>query len=458
MNPSLKKCLAHFETQKNRYLKDLMTILSFPSVSTQEVHQADMYNCANYLNDYFLTIGLDSQVHETPGHPIVFAQTPYDSEKKTILIYGHYDVQPPDPLSLWNSDPFKAEVKKGHIIARGASDDKGQFFCHIAAIESIMHCLDESPVNIKFLLEGEEEIGSPHLPQFVANNKTLLRADIALISDTPMYSETIPSICYSLRGLLYTEVVVRGPNHDLHSGQLGGVVQNPIQTLSNLISMLKTKENRVSIPGFYDTVLPLSTNQASELDALAYSDASLKKELGVAELAKEKPFDTPSCLWFRPTLDCNGIEGGYIGEGAKTIIPSLAKAKISMRLVADQDPKKIFRAFKKMLIENTPKSCYIQIKALSLGSPYQIDRENPMLQTACKAIHAAFGKYPILQGEGGSIPITTVFKNNLNLDTILMGFNLPTDRIHSPNERFSLDHFYKGIHASLHFLLSNFKA
>ena len=439
--------------KKSQYLETLFELLRFKSVSTLSSHKKDINDCANYILNYFQKIGLDSEIYQTKGHPLVFAQTKQDPNKKTVLVYGHYDVQPADPYDLWHSDPFEPECRDGYIYARGASDDKGQFFTHICALDLLQE-QGELPVNLKFLIEGEEEISSPNIDDFLAVHQNKLSCDLVLVSDTPMYNEETPSICYSWRGMLYTELTVYGPNRDIHSGQLGGIVQNPINALAHLISKLKDEQNKVLIPGFYDDVPRLTKKQETFLKQCVSTDEMVKNELELSDLVCEDGFDSNACKWFRPTLDCNGIVGGYIEEGAKTIIPAKASSKISMRLVGYQDPLNELEKLKRYLFSIVPKGVDLELNVLSTGKPYFLDPDNMYLAKALIAVEQAFGKKGVLQGEGGSIPIINDFKDRLNVETVLMGFNLPNDNIHSPNERFLESSFYSGILASCYFLTS----
>jgi acetylornithine deacetylase/succinyl-diaminopimelate desuccinylase-like protein len=438
---------------KGDFLSELFDLLRFKSISTQDSHKPDILACAEFVNTKFKSLGLESELFQTKGHPLVFAQTKIDPNKKTVLVYGHYDVQPSDPDELWTSDAFEPVIRDGYIYARGASDDKGQFFAHVCAL-AVLQKMGDLPVNLKFLIEGEEEISSPNIEDFLDKHLDKLDCDVVLVSDTPMYDENTPSICYSLRGMVYTELTVKGPNKDLHSGQLGGVVQNPVNALAHIIAKLKDEKNQVLIPGFYDDVPDLTERELGFLERCKNNDDDICDDLGIARLVCSDGFDSNACRWFRPTLDCNGIVGGYIHEGAKTIIPSRVSSKISMRLVGHQDPHKIFKLFSEYVNSITPEGVEVNIDLLSTGYPYYLDPSNAYLEKALTAVEHAFEKKGVLQGEGGSIPIMSDFKKKLGVDTILMGFNLPTDNIHSPNERFLEESFYRGIMASCLFLNS----
>jgi acetylornithine deacetylase/succinyl-diaminopimelate desuccinylase-like protein len=355
-------------------------------------------------------------------------------------------------LDLWQSPPFSAEVRDGYLYARGVSDDKGQVFCHWKAIEALLKTSGELPVNIKMIIEGEEEIGSLNLPAFIHAERAKLAADVALISDTPMFGPQTPSLCTSLRGMVYTELVLRGCASDLHSGQHGGAVPNPIQALSQIISKLKDAKERVTVPGFYDSVLAIDPAMKRSMKRLPFDEKEYLKQVGAPELVGEKGYSALERRWLRPTLECNGIIGGYTGEGAKTVIPAVAKAKISMRLVANQDPAKIFEAFKAHVRSLSPKNVTVEILNHSLAFPARVRSDHPAVQAGLRALRKGFGKEPVFQGEGGTIPIVAEFERVLGLQTVLMGFNLPDDGIHAPNERFKLDNFYGGILAAGYFL------
>ncbi len=431
---------------KTHVVDELNTFLSIASVSANLKHKADILRCANYLEGHLTDIGLENvRQFATDGHPIVYGEWLHAPGKPTVLFYGHYDVQPPEPLELWVSPPFEPTIRDGYLYARGVSDDKGQVFCHLKAIEALLKKNGKLPVNIKVLIEGEEEIGSVHLAPFVEKNQTLLGADVVLISDTPMFGPDQPSLCTSLRGLVYLEVEVEGCKSDLHSGQQGGAVPNPIQALAKIISNLKDDDQRITIPGFYDQVLP------DRVD-IPFDEEAYRNEVGAEELVGEAGYNSLERRWLRPTLECNGIVGGYIGPGAKTVIPSKAMAKISMRLVANQNPDDILFKFKAYIRQIAPKSVRVSFNEFHpSGWPVRVKTESVAVQAAMRAIEKSFGRKPIFQGEGGTVPVVADFQRLLGLQSVLMGFNLPNDGIHAPNERFSLDRYYKGIHASAYF-------
>jgi acetylornithine deacetylase/succinyl-diaminopimelate desuccinylase-like protein len=371
--------------------------------------------------------------------------------KPTVLIYGHYDVQPEDPIEKWKSPPFKPEIRSGKIWARGANDNKGQNFVHFKSVEAFFNTGGQPPVNIKFILEGEEEVGSESLGEFLKKNKELLKCDAVLISDTSLYAKNLPTINYGLRGLSYMEIEMTGPNKDLHSGSFGGSVANPINELAKLISKLQRNDGKITIPNFYKDVVKLSKKEKENFKRLKFSEKEYKKELGVKELQGEKGYSTLERLWSRPTLDCNGIVGGYIEEGAKTVLPSKASAKISMRLVPNQDPVKIANEFKKYVKKLAPKSVKVNARYVHGGHPIVFPLNEKAIQAAAKATERAFGKKTQFTREGGSIPIVVDFSKILKAPTVLMGLGLDSDNIHSPNEHFDVSSFKKGILSSAYF-------
>ncbi len=443
----MEKIIKYIESNKERYLSELKDFLSIPSISNEESHKDDVKKAALWLEKHLTDIGLDNvKIFETEGHPIVYADCmKAGKDKPTILVYGHYDVQPVDPLELWNDPPFEPVVKGNKIYARGSADDKGQIFIHIKSIEAHLKNNGKLPVNLKVIFEGEEEIGSVNLHKFLKAQKELLKADYVVISDTSMYTDNLPSICYGLRGLCYMQIDVTGPNRDLHSGTFGGGVHNPINAVAELISKLKDDKNRILIDGFYDDVMNLSQKERDEFKRLPFDEAKYKKDLEVEELQGEEGYTTIERVSARPTLDCNGIWGGYQGAGAKTVLPSVAGAKISMRLVPNQDPDKIAVLFEKYITKIAPKSVKVKVTALHGGKPSVTAIDTPAIKAAVKALKDAFGVEPVFFKEGGSIPIVNEFNEVLGADAILLGFGLPDDNIHSPNEKFDLGNFYKGI-------------
>jgi acetylornithine deacetylase/succinyl-diaminopimelate desuccinylase-like protein len=411
-----------------------------------------MKECAQFVSKKLKDAGMNKvKIIPTKRHPLVYGEWLKAKGKPTVLIYGHYDVQPVDPLNLWKSQPFEPVIKDGKIWARGANDNKGQNFVHIKSVEAFMKTSGKLPVNVKFLIEGEEEIGSSNLETFLKKNKKLLACDAVLISDTSLYAEGVPTINYGLRGLAYVEVELTGPNKDLHSGSFGGSVANPINELARLINKLQDKNGKITVPNFYKDVLPFTKKENENIKTLKFSDTKYAKELGVKELQGEKGFNTLQRLWGRPTLDCNGIWGGFTEEGAKTVLPSKATAKISMRLVPNQDPDKIAKEFEKYVKTLVPKSVKIKVTNMHGGSPVVIPLDDPAILAASKATSKAFGKKTVYTREGGSIPIVVEFVNQLKAPAVLMGLGLDSDNIHSPNEHFSLKSFELGIKSSAYF-------
>ena len=448
----MNQILQFIDNNKARYLEELKTFLAIPSVSTNPENKPDMQKCARWLSDHLEDIGLNNiQVFPTEGHPIIYADWLHAVGKPTVLIYGHYDVQPPEPLELWTSPPFEATIRDGNLFARGASDDKGQVFIHLKGIEAYLKNTGTLPINIKLIIEGEEEIGSDHLEPFIKNHKDLLKSDLVLISDTSMFAKGVPSVCYALRGLSYMQIDLIGANKDLHSGSFGGALHNPIQALTEIVAQLHDKNGRITIPGFYGHVRKLTKEERAAFRKLPWSDKKFSKELGVKVLYGEKGFSTLERLWARPTLECNGIWGGFLGEGAKTVLPSKASAKISMRLVPDQNPDKIAKLFEKHIKKITPKSVHITVKNLHGGYPAMTPIDSPGVRTAVAALEKGFGKKPVYQREGGSIPIVVQFKQLLGADTVLLGFGLPDENAHAPDEFLCLDNFFGGIRTVIHF-------
>ena len=430
---------------KDRFLNELLELLRIPSISARSENKADMIQCAEAVKQRLLEAGADKvEIFPTPGHPVVYGEKISDPSKPTVLVYGHYDVQPADPLELWHSGPFEPVIKDGKIYARGACDDKGQFYMHIKAFETMVNT-DTLPTNIKFIIEGEEEVGSPNLANFIKEKKYMLNADVILISDTAMLSLDTPSIDVGVRGLSYIEVEVTGPNRDLHSGVYGGAVANPITILTQIIASLHDENNHITIPGFYDDVLESSTAERAEMAKAPYDDEEYKKDLGVSTLWGEKGFTTNERTGIRPTLEVNGIWGGYTGEGAKTVLPSKAFAKISCRLVPNQTSAKMTKLLIEHLEKAAPPSITIKASEHHGGDPYLTPVDSIEYQSAYKAIETTFGKAPIPVRGGGSIPITALFESVLGLKTVFLGFGLDSDNLHSPNEKYDLANFYKGI-------------
>ena len=443
----------YIDSNIEAFQEQLFDLLRIPSVSTDSTHKKDVQEAAEFLVGQLEDIGLDNiTLHKTEGHPIITAEkTPYD-DRPTVLIYGHYDVQPPDPEDLWETPPFEPTVKNARVYARGASDDKGQSFTHIKSVESYLKTGTELPVNVKFILEGEEEIGSPNLVPFINENKELLECDMVLISDTAMFGEDQPSITYGLRGLAYMEVHVQGPNRDLHSGVYGGAVDNPANVLADIISKLKDEDGVIQVEGFYDDVEPMTPEMREAYKKLPHDDEAYKKDLNLKAVRGEKGYSTLERASARPTLDVNGLWSGYQGEGAKTVLPAKAGAKISMRLVPDQEPKKIAKLFKKHVESLAPESVEVTVEEHHGGHPVVIDLDFYGLKAAAKAFEEIYETDVLFAREGGSIPIVADFKKILGVNSILMGFGLTRDALHSPNESFSLKDFHRGIKTSAKFL------
>ena len=435
------------EYNKQQYIEELKEFLRYPSISTNPENKKDMIECASYIKDHLESIGLENvSVFPTNGHPVVYADwLNAGNDNPTILIYGHYDVQPVDPVELWTNPPFEPAIVGDNIYARGSADDKGQTFIHFKAIEAHLKNTGKLPVNIKLIIEGEEEIGSVNLDEFIDKHKELLKCDVAVISDTAMYDKEHPAIGYALRGLCYMEVEVTGPNRDLHSGQFGGSIENPINALAKIITDMKDKNGRVLIDGFYDDVKPLSENEKAEFAKLPFSNEDYMKTLGVEMLSGEDGYTTLERLWSRPTLDCNGIWGGFTADGAKTVLPSMAYAKISMRLVPNQQPDKIEKLFIDYVNKIAPKTVKVKIKGLQHGKSAVTPIDSKWVKAAMEALKQAFGRKPVFIREGGSIPIVVTFQEMLGVSTVLLGFGLPDENAHSPDEHLNLTNFQKGI-------------
>ena len=430
---------------KQRFLDELFELLRFPSVSADPKYKDDMLKTAEYVAEKLRSAGADKvEICPTAGYPIVYGEKIIDSSLPTVLVYGHYDVQPPDPLELWKTPPFEPKIRDGKIYARGSCDDKGQFYMHVKAFE-LMISTNTLPCNIKFMIEGEEEVGSNNLGIFVGQNTERLKADVVLISDTSMISLEHPSLETGLRGLSYVEVEVTGPDRDLHSGVYGGAVANPATILAKLIASMHDENNHITIPGFYDDVLELSAQEREMLNKAPYNENEYKLDLKVDELWGEKGYTTLERTGTRPTLEVNGIWGGYTGEGAKTVLPSKASAKISMRLVPNQQSDKITKLFKDHFEKIAPKSVKVKVSPHHGGEPVVTPTDSIAYKAAQKAILESFGKEPIPTRGGGSIPIVALFEKELGIKTVLMGFGLDSDNLHSPNEKFDIANFYKGI-------------
>ena len=433
------------QEHQDRFLNELLDLLRIPSISADSQYKGDVARCATAVKDSLLQAGCThAEICPTDGHPIVYGEIIIDPAKPTVLVYGHYDVQPADPLDLWHSGPFEPVIKEGKIFARGACDDKGQMFMHVKALE-VMAKTNTLPCNVKLMIEGEEEVGSSNLGMFLENNKEKLKADIVLVSDTSMISMEHPSLETGLRGLAYMEVEVTGPNRDLHSGVYGGAVANPINILCKMIASLHDENNYITIPAFYDKVDNLSDAEKAALNNAPFDLQEYKNELGVADVWGEKGYSTLERTGTRPTLDVNGIWGGYTGEGAKTVLPSKAFAKISMRLVPHQNSDEIAAIFQQHFESIAPASVKVKVTPHHGGEPVVTPTDSKAYQAAAKAIQTTFGKEPIPTRGGGSIPIIALFEKILGLKTVLMGFGLDNDNIHSPNEKYDVANYFKGI-------------
>lgn len=442
----------YINSHKDQFKDELFELLKIPSISTDSTYQDDVIDAAKFLLQKLKELDLDkTELFETDGNPIVYGELITDDSKPTVLVYGHYDVQPPDPIDKWETPPFEPTVRDGNIYARGSSDDKGQSFTHVKALESYIKSDTEFPVNVKFIFEGEEEIGSPNLVPFIEEHKEMLECDMVLISDTAMFAKDTPSITYGLRGLAYMELEVQGPNRDLHSGVYGGAVANPANVLCDIISKMKDEDGVIQIPGFYDDVIELTEEERETYKKLPFDEEKYKDELGIKELEGEKGYTTLERTSARPTLDVNGLWSGYQGEGAKTVLPASAGAKVSMRLVPDQDPKEIAKLFKDYVNSIAPDTVAITVTEHHGGHPAITDLSFYGIQAAANAFEEVYDKEPLFTREGGSIPIVADFQKVLGAQSILMGFGLNSDAIHSPNEKFALKDFYRGIQTSAKF-------
>jgi len=434
---------------QDTFIKELAQFLSIPSVSTLSEHAKDVMDAAGWVLYQLGRCGFSGEIHHTERHPIVLARSPEVHGAPVLLIYGHYDVQPPDPLEEWQTPPFSPDIRDGYIYARGAADDKGQFFTYIKAIESVLLSGQKLPLNLIVLAEGEEEIGSPNLERFLIDHRDRLQADAVVISDGSQFARGIPAITYGLRGLSYLQVDIQGPRFDLHSGSFGGIIHNPAQVLADILQKLKNPDGTVALPGFYDDVLALENREREEMDSLPIDTRSLEDYLGVSDFACEPGYSIIECKTARPTLDINGVWGGFSGEGAKTIIPAKAGAKVSMRLVPNQIPEKIDRLFHNFVAANCPSGVSAKTTRLHGADPVLAPRDTPAMLAAEKAIEIGFGKKPVFIREGGSIPVVNLINKHLRQQNILLlGWGSPDDGAHSPNERFSLEDFHRAIRSA----------
>lgn len=437
---------AYLSDHRDEHLEELKTFLRFPSISTLSEHKQDVQACAQYLVQLATEVGFENaQLFPTKGHPVVYADWIHAPGQPTVLVYGHYDVQPVDPLELWETPPFEPEIRDGKLYARGSSDDKGQVFMHLKSFEALFKTDGALPVNVKLCIEGEEEIGSAHLPEFLEENAERFQADVLLISDTTILGPNQPSVCYGLRGLAALQVDVKGAKGDLHSGLYGGAIQNPLHALVEILGSLHDKQGRVMVEGFYDQVQELAEQEHIAFEALGQDETKLAQELHVTELFGEPGFTAVERTWVRPTLELNGIYGGFQGEGTKTVIPSEAHAKITCRLVPNQEPQEILGLIEKHMATHTPPGVTVTVTRLDTGRPYVTPFRHAAIQLAAKAYEQAYGVPATFTRMGGSIPIVDTFNRLLSMPVVLMGFGLNTENFHAPNEHFTLDNFDKGL-------------
>jgi acetylornithine deacetylase/succinyl-diaminopimelate desuccinylase-like protein len=448
----MNTALSYAEQNADRFVGELKELLRIPSVSTDSAYADEVQRAATWLRDHFGAIGMETtDIIETDGHPIVYAEHITDPAKPTVVVYGHYDVQPPDPLEEWETDPFEPTQRGDRLYARGACDDKGQMFMQVKAAEAYLSGEDEPPVNLKYVIEGEEETGSMAIEEYIKSDGERLDGDVALISDTAMFSPETPSITYGLRGLAYAEITLRGPNRDLHSGNYGGAVHNPINALSRLLADLHDDDHHIAIPGFYEDVRDLTETERETYAALPFDEDAWMDTLDIDDVRTEAGYTTLECLSARPTLDVNGIWGGYTGEGAKTVLPSKAHAKLSMRLVPEQSVPDIYDKLEAHLEAAVPDTMEFSMRRLHGGDPVLVDPSIPPMQAAKRAMGEVRGTEPVFVRNGGTIPVVADFQQHLGLDSVLMGFGLDADAIHSPNESFGLDRFHQGIQGIIRF-------
>lgn len=444
MSPAVEE---YVQKHTERLLEELKSFLRIPSVSTLPEHRPDIDRAAAFVADALRSAGLENvEIISTERHPLIYADWLHAPGKPTVLCYGHYDVQPPDPVEEWKSPPFEPEVRNGNLYARGAADDKGQMYCHIKAAEALRATGGGLPVNLKFLIEGEEEIGGASVAGYVAQNPDKLKADVALVSDTAMYAEGMPALCIGLRGLVYCEVEAQGPSRDLHSGLYGGAAPNPVFGLIELLSKVKNRQGVIQIPGAYDDVEPPAEAEKQSWESLPFDERKfLRNEVGAPRLTGERGYSVLERIWARPTFEVHGIAGGFTGAGAKTVIPARATAKVSFRLVPRQDPEKLIAAFREFVRRKTPKGIRTDVRVLSAAPAVLVNPDHAAVRVAARCLSESFGGPTVFIRSGGSIPIVGDFAKHLGIPTVLMGFGLPDDGLHSPNEKFRLDHYYRGI-------------
>ncbi len=446
MNPAVIDLI---NTSHDRYLRELTELLAIPTVSALPKHASDLRRGAGWIADHLQGVGLENvRLIDTPGHPVVYADWLKAPGAPTVLFYGHYDVQPVDPVELWQSPPFEATIRDRELFARGATDDKGQLFIHVKALEAHLRQTGTLPINARVIFEGEEEIGSPNLDHFIREHKAELACDVVVVSDSPMFEKGVPSICYGLRGLSYLQIDLRGSASDLHSGSFGGAVANPAFVLAQVLSQMKDRGGHVRIPGFYDDVRELTEREREEFKRLPFNEKQYRKNLGAPKLHGETGYSTLERTWARPTFEVNGLLSGFTGEGSKTVIPSTAMAKVSMRLVPNQDPDRIAELFEAHVRKVTPKSVELTVTRMHGGKPWMTELDNAYVQAAARAIELGFNRSPVYTREGGSIPVVATFQSELNAPTVLFGIGLPDENAHAPNEKLDLGNFFSGIVAS----------
>lgn len=445
MGTTPEQVLHYMKENEGRYVDELKTLLSFPTVSTQSQHKGDIQACAKWLREHFTEIGFSGEILETPRHPVVLAHYHASDSAPTVLVYGHYDVQPPEPFDLWETPPFEPTIRGEHIFARGSTDDKGQFFTHLKAAEAWLKTVGKLPVNLTYLIEGEEEIGSPNLEPFLKDHRDRLNCDYVVISDSSQFAPGIPAITYGLRGILCYGLVLRGAKGDLHSGAFGGPVPNPLHVAVDFFAKLRDSQGRVTIPGFYDDVRPLETWERDQWQQLPFDEHQYLRDYGLRALTGEAGYTTFEKLWGRPTLELNGINGGYAGEGFKTVLPAEATVKFSMRLVPDQDPAKLDVIVKEYIRQNVPSFVSYELQEEHAGKPALVTVDSPGMHAAKRAMKAGFGTDPVFIREGGSIPIVNSFAELLGVESLLLGWGQHDDNAHAPNEKFNLNDFQAGI-------------
>lgn len=450
--PDIKDVSEYIDQHRDPWLQELMELLRIPSVSTDPGHAGDIAAAAHWLREKLSEAGCtEAEVWETPGHPVVYGAWRGAEGAPTVLVYGHYDVQPEDPIELWDSPPFEPEIRDGKLFARGSADDKGQLYVHVKAFQAWLQATGSCPVNVVFLIEGEEEVGSEHVEQVVRDRLEQLRCDAVLVSDTTMFAPGLPTLCNGLRGMAYLQVDLQGPNRDLHSGMFGGAVVNPAETLARLLSSCRDDDGRIAIPGFYDAVQEVPAEERDDWRQLPFDEQEYCASLDVDGLLQAGGYSALEALWARPTFEVNGLLSGWTGAGSKTVLPAKAMAKVSMRLVADQDPERIADLFEQHLRSNAPAGVQLTVTRMHGGKPWSAPREHPILQAAARAMTRAFGRETVFIREGGSIPLVGTLDDLFGVPTVLMGFGLPDENAHAPNENLDIGNFYAGIASAAYF-------